>query len=1029
MPLPLPNLDDRTFDDLINDAKRKIAQITQDEWTDFSPSDPGWLLLELYAYLTETMIYRINRLPQKVYVALLNLLGVTLRPQSAANVTLEFTLDPTAVKNETIPRGTRIASKRVDASGQPVVFRTAQDLIIPAEHTTGRVLAYHYDPVEGELLGFGTGIPGSTFKVDAPPIVNPPGEFENALSVWVEASPNQSPTAMTEREFNGKTFQLWRQVDNFTGLNSYPYVYVVDRIAGTITFAPGQGWENYLPPAVPAAGRNILSWYWHGSLPDSSLLEPAQSSGSGDETYGKGTGKTDQKLELTKPIMGQTLRLAVQAETGEPVEPGAKHQADGQIYRVWSQVDDLSQLHPSEYVYRLDPISGIIYFASEYELKRAQARFEKRQAHIPPNGREIRARYWRGGGSAGNVDADSLTELKDPLPDVKLTVTNPFPASGGYDAETIEQAMQRGPQELYSLPRGAITARDFERVALRNSPAIVRAKALTLADLWEQASPGTVEVLLVPDLPEVPKAQRGNGQVTAEKLKLQETPDTRQDCITSLEALRPLGTHCQVNWTKYKKVRVRARIVVSSEENAVMVCERVTRRLHEHINPLPTAAGEGWPFGKELRVSDVYNIALAEPGVRWVDGVRLVLDEIPEKKVCTLAADHFQPGTWYAGSNNILFRTRNDGEGWEPAAPFPGEIIRIVRTHPKKAGHIIVLTHLEEGSQCLHLSEDYGENWKCFTPRDKNRNEIDKNGNEIKDINGMVWGLGETLSVLLATDSGLFRFDLQSADETAVLVPLDSSEENKPVYAVAATRTFDSWQVAAVTQQGVYISKNGVNGFLRHNQGLRGGEDIQELAFQKSTYLWAGTAAASGQKGQGCLRLQLGGGEEESRESLGTERGSQGGRAGKEEAWEFFGPERGWKGGSCNFLAFVGDHVLAATHHQGVLALDTSIQGSRWKVPDVATCGLPPRSEPGPFQPVASLATNNNPEKPVIMAGVVREIERQEGEGVYRSRDLGRKYEYLSQREFAERVTLPPDWLFVSGPHEVIIAEEGQEVS
>lgn len=90
---------------------------------------------------------------------------------------------------------------------------------------------------------------------------------------------------------------------------------------------------------------------------------------------------------------------------------------------------------------------------------------------------------------------------------------------------------------------------------------------------------------------------------------------------------------------------------------------------------------------------------------------------------------------------------------------------------------------------------------------------------------------------------------------------------------------------------------------------------------------------------------------------------------------------------------------------------------------------MPPRSEPGPFQPVAALATNSNPEKPVIMAGVVRDIERQAGEGVYRSWDLGREYEFLSQREFAERVTLSPTWLFVSGQHEVIMAEESQEVS
>ena len=85
MSLPLiPDLDDRTFDDLMAVARRRIAQTTNNEWTDLSPGDPGMVLLELFAFLTETMIYRLNRLPEKVYVALLNLLGVTLRSPSAA---------------------------------------------------------------------------------------------------------------------------------------------------------------------------------------------------------------------------------------------------------------------------------------------------------------------------------------------------------------------------------------------------------------------------------------------------------------------------------------------------------------------------------------------------------------------------------------------------------------------------------------------------------------------------------------------------------------------------------------------------------------------------------------------------------------------------------------------------------------------------------------------------------------------------------------------------------------------------------
>ena len=61
------------------------------------------------------------------------------------------------------------------------------------------------------------------------------------------------------------------------------------------------------------------------------------------------------------------------------------------------------------------------------------------------------------------------------------------------------------------------------------------------------------------------------------------------------------------------------------------------------------------------------------------------------------------------------------------------------------------------------------------------------------------------------------------------------------------------------------------------------------------------------------------------------------------------------------------------------------------------------------------------------MAGVVREIERQEGEGIYRSQNGANEYKFLSRHVFDERVTLPLTWLFVSGEHEVHVDYEGRE--
>jgi baseplate J-like protein len=73
MSLPLPNLDDRTFADLMEELRARIPSLCP-EWTDHNPSDPGITLLELFAWLTEMLLYRINRVPEETVRTFLDLL-------------------------------------------------------------------------------------------------------------------------------------------------------------------------------------------------------------------------------------------------------------------------------------------------------------------------------------------------------------------------------------------------------------------------------------------------------------------------------------------------------------------------------------------------------------------------------------------------------------------------------------------------------------------------------------------------------------------------------------------------------------------------------------------------------------------------------------------------------------------------------------------------------------------------------------------------------------------------------------------
>ena len=99
MALPAPNLDDRRFQDLVDDAKRLIARSCP-EWTDHNVSDPGVTLIELFAHMTDQLIYRLNRVPDRQYVTFLDLIGVHFEKRFVFGETKHGFLDLQLVASE-----------------------------------------------------------------------------------------------------------------------------------------------------------------------------------------------------------------------------------------------------------------------------------------------------------------------------------------------------------------------------------------------------------------------------------------------------------------------------------------------------------------------------------------------------------------------------------------------------------------------------------------------------------------------------------------------------------------------------------------------------------------------------------------------------------------------------------------------------------------------------------------------------------------------------------------------------------------
>ena len=83
MPLQAPKLDDRTFEQIVSEAKTLIPRYTQ-AWTDYNESDPGITLIQLFAWMTDMLLYRLNQVPELNYIKFLELLGIKPRPAQPA---------------------------------------------------------------------------------------------------------------------------------------------------------------------------------------------------------------------------------------------------------------------------------------------------------------------------------------------------------------------------------------------------------------------------------------------------------------------------------------------------------------------------------------------------------------------------------------------------------------------------------------------------------------------------------------------------------------------------------------------------------------------------------------------------------------------------------------------------------------------------------------------------------------------------------------------------------------------------------
>ena len=640
MSLIAPNLDDLRFQrDLVDEARKRIIQYCP-EWTEYNLSDPGITLIELFSWMTEMMVYRLNRVPEMNYLKFLEMLGMKLMPASSARTDLTFWLSaglpltPGDNLKVLIPRGFEV---RTDQTEEEVIFTTDQDLEISPPVLThvrkeeefnknyfprlGLETFYPFDrrnPSEGDAfyLGFDNSSPLSghnlrlSFACDPTEAVgirrsDPPWvwEYQTAEGKW--------------KEIALSTFE--GEQDTTGGLNNeegqlvvyLPYDFETSVLYGLSAFwlrcrieqkDPNQGMYTESPRV-----KNIQVETIGATIPAShSVIFEG-------EILGTSNGEAGQTFQVENfPVLN--------FQAGETVEVEEERGGD-LVFVPWTYVDDFAKSTRFDRHFSLDLGTGLVAFGPSVRQPDGSV---VQYGRIPESGRTVRITAYRaGGGTTGNLPERNLNSMTVTLPFVSR-VSNLVRARGGRDMESLDEMKLRAQRELQAQRR-AVTAQDYEQFTKNFSRKVARAYCLTPNDS-RSVSSGTISVLVVPAV--------ADSLIVDNLIALHLDDAFRAEIQTHLDQFRLLTTSVNIREPRYTGVKVKVKIVPDEFANLAKVSQRVEEEIRRYLAPLrmddknPVLAQdtnwEGWGFGRDLFTTEVVSLIQQIPSVKYVLDVQVL---------------------------------------------------------------------------------------------------------------------------------------------------------------------------------------------------------------------------------------------------------------------------------------------------------------------------------------------------------------------------------------------------------------------
>jgi predicted phage baseplate assembly protein len=621
--LHAPNLDDRRFQDLVDDAKRYVQRRCP-QWSDHNVSDPGVTRIETFAMVADQLMYRLNRVPDRLYLKFLELLGIDIVPPVPARADVTFWLTAPREDTVTVRAGTEVATDRVETVAEgaeaAVAFETVEDLAVlpcslaavataaagerPVDRTDQladqRTVACFGDdtaqPQVGDavLFGLSTAVPRCAVAIRV-----------DCRAEGAGVDPRYPPwqwEAWTGRGWTECELEPGR--DGTGGFNRpgdvvmhVPATHVASVEAGRragwlrCSLVDRRPFYQRSPYLVTASAFTV-----GGTIP------AVHAETVRDEIVGLSEGVPGQRFRLGRgPVLGgvdEPLVVEVAGGSGQ----------DG--WEAWERVEHFDASRETDRHFRLEVATGEIVFGPGVrQLDGTLRQF----GAVPDTAAPIRASVYRvGGGSRGNVAAAAITTLRTSVPFVASRLGNRRPATGGVDGEDIEAVKRRAPAFLRTRQR-AVTTSDYEYLATAADPRAARTRCLA-GDGAEQA---VIRLAVVPVV-------SGDPGRPADLSTFLPDPQLLARISADLDARRVLGTRLIVEAPFYQRITAEARCTAAPRADVARVQDDALAALYRYLHPLAGGPeGTGWPFGRTVVAGELLALLARVPGVAQVEEVRL----------------------------------------------------------------------------------------------------------------------------------------------------------------------------------------------------------------------------------------------------------------------------------------------------------------------------------------------------------------------------------------------------------------------